>query len=168
MLLSLAACATSPDVAALQARIQQQEDVEAIRRLITDYGRLLDLQDFEGFSRLFAEDGVWAGGGGEPPVGPAAIQAAMERAFGPGSGVVWGSSFHVLGNEAIDLDGDRATAISRWMFVQAGENGGPSFVLAGRYRDQFVRENDAWKFARRELINDMALEGFPPAPPENQ
>jgi uncharacterized protein (TIGR02246 family) len=155
-------------LAALQARIQQQEDVESIRRLITDYGRLLDLQDFEGFSQLFASDGIWAGGGATPPVGPDAIEAAMEAAFGPGSGVVWGSSFHVLGNEVIDLDGDRATATSRWMFVQAGEDGGPSFVIAGRYNDQFVRENGEWKFARRELVNDMVMEGFPPPPPENQ
>jgi uncharacterized protein (TIGR02246 family) len=160
------ASAQEPDVdtARIVERLQRLEDVEAIRRLIFDYGRLLDAQDFESFSELFAADGEWVGGGGAT-VGPEAIRQTMEAAFGPGSGVVWGSSFHVLGNEVVDLNGDAATAVSRWMFVQAGEDGAPAFVLAGRYRDEFVRAAGIWRIKRRELVNDMALEGFPGAPP---
>ncbi len=54
------------------------------------------------------------------------------------------------------------------MFVRPGADGGPSLVLAGRYRDELVREDGVWRFKRRELVNDMALEGFlsPPSTDE--
>ena len=147
-------------LATLEARVQAQEDVEEIRQLIFDYGRFLDARDFEAYANLFAEDGAWVGGFGGYE-GREAIYEGMLAAFGPSSEAEWSSNFHVLGNEIITVDGDAATAVSRWMFTRPGANGAPEIILAGRYLDDLVREDGAWRFRRREALNDMVLEGFP-------
>jgi uncharacterized protein (TIGR02246 family) len=161
-LLALSACASVEParLAALEARVQEQEDVEAIRRLIMDYGRHLDARDIRAYADLFAEDGTWSGGNGTFE-GREAIYEAMSAAFGAGSTAEWTSNFHILGNEVIDLEGDAATAISRWMFTRPGANGAPEIILAGRYRDAFVRTPAGWRIKSREALNDMVLEGFP-------
>ena len=64
--------------ASLDSRIQRLEDIEEIRRILTDYGRFLDARDFASYARLFAKDGEWVGGFGTVK-GPAAIQAFMEK-----------------------------------------------------------------------------------------
>jgi len=64
-----------------EARLQRLEDIESIRRLLTDYGRDLDRRDFKAYSELFAADGVWDGGFGAAK-GPAEIQAMMEKSIG--------------------------------------------------------------------------------------
>lgn len=162
--LALALLAAAPAFAqapGLEPRAQALEDEAGIRRLIFDYGRHLDAQDFAAFAALFAEDGVWNGAA----TGPAAIEAAMESSFGEGSGAVWTTDFHIVGNIIVDLypdgDGDSASAVSRWIFVSPGPDGTPKPVLAGRYLDTFTRAPDGWRFAARRLVNDMMMDDFP-------
>lgn len=141
-------------------RARMLADEAAIERLILDYGRHLDALDFASFAALFADDAEYNG-----QVGPAAIEASMNSAFGPGSGTVWTDDFHIVGNILIDVDGDTASAASRWIFVSPGADAGAGRtvhpVLAGRYNDTFVRTPDGWRFASRALVNDMAMDGFP-------
>src|SRR5690606_8918184 len=65
--------------AALEARLTRLEDMEAIRRLLIEYGRTFDARDFAAYGALFAPDGVWQGGGGASYTGPDAIQQMVER-----------------------------------------------------------------------------------------
>lgn len=134
----------------LAVRVQQLEDNAQIERLLLDYGDALDHRDFAGYSRLFAADGVWSGSIGTFR-GPAAIQAAMEKAFTPSLGTTHpatGKSFHLLTNAMIDVSGDEARAISKWTFVQVVHNK-PVIANAGRYEDRLVRENGHWRFRSR-------------------
>jgi len=135
----------------LADRIQRLEDHAAIERLLVEYGRTLDARDFKAYSQLFAKDGVWQGGMGTVQ-GPAAIQAFMEKAI-PGPNTA--HNYHVLTSFAIDVNGDTATAWSRWTFVTPGAQGA-TIAQAGRYDDTFVRENGAWKFQKRTASNDTA------------
>lgn len=137
--------------ASLAARIQKLEDIEEIRHLLLDYGRHLDTRDFAAYSRLFAKDGEWAGGFGTVR-GPAAIQAFMEKNLpGPNRG----NTYHLLSNFVIDVQGDRATAWSRWAFVTGGTENKPTVAQGGHYDDTLVRENGHWKFARRAASTDI-------------
>jgi len=156
----LAAAPAAAQEASLDQRVQALRDEAEIERLILDYGRHLDALDFAAFAALFAEDGEWHGGG-TPAVGPAEIEARMIAGFGPDSGAVWTTDFHIVGNIMVDLDGDTASATSRWVFVSPGPDGAPKPVLAGRYTDTFTRTQSGWRFASRRLVNDMAMEGFP-------
>jgi ketosteroid isomerase-like protein len=144
------------DDRSLAARVQRMEDAEEIRTLLLDYGRSLDARDFAAYSRLFARDGEWAGGMGTVK-GPAAIQAFMEKSIGTGPNLR--HNYHLLSNFVIDVQGDRATAWSRWQFVVPGSDNTPVIAQSGRYDDTLVRENGRWKFERRVASNDIPASG---------
>jgi len=135
------------------ARIQRIEDRVEIEQLLLNYGRHLDARDFKAYGQLFARDGVWEGGMGTVQ-GPTAIQAFMEKAI-PGPNTA--HNFHLLSNFVIDVQGDTATAWSRWQFVAPGQDGRPVVAQAGRYDDTLVREDGRWKFKRRVAANDLPL-----------
>lgn len=147
--------AAVPD-AAVTDRLQRLEDEAEIRALLLDYGRHLDDRDFAAYSSLFAQDGEWVGGFGSV-AGPANIQAFMEENMGTGPNTA--GNYHLMSNFVIDVDGDTATAWSRWAFIVPGERGA-AISQAGRYDDTLVREDGHWRFQRRVASNDTG----PPAP----
>ena len=142
------------------ARTQRLEDRADIERLLVEYGRTLDARDFKAYAALFAKDGVWSGGMGTVQ-GPAAIQAFMEKAI-PGPNTA--HNFHILSNFAIDVNGDTATAWSRWTFMVPGPNNTAVAAQSGRYDDTLVREDGRWKFKRRVASNDIPAAGPAPKP----
>ena len=142
-----------------EARLQRLEDIEAIRRVLTDYGRDLDKRDFKAYSELFARDGVWDGGFGAGK-GPAEIQAMMEKNIGGTLITGAQSNFHLLTNFEIEVHGDTASAWSRWTFVSQDPDKRARIFYAGRYQDELVREDGRWKFKRRTVNAD--LPGQPP------
>jgi len=152
---SAAAQTQANDSSALAARLKKFEDKEEIQNLLLDYGRHLDNRDFAAYSHLFAKDGEWVGGFGSV-TGPAAIQAFMEKNMGTAPNRA--KNYHLLSNFVITVNGDTATAWSRWAFVVPGERGA-AISQAGRYDDTFVREDGHWRFKRRVASNDTA----PPA-----
>ena len=147
--------AQSKDTASLTARLQKFEDKDEIQNLLLDYGRHLDNRDFAAYSRLFAKDGEWVGGFGSVS-GPANIQAFMEKNMGTGPNRA--KNYHLLSNFVITVNGDTATAWSRWAFVVPGEKGAV-ISQAGRYDDTLVREDGHWRFKRRVASNDTAPPG---------
>ena len=139
----------------LERRLQRLEDENEIRNLLLDYGRHLDGRDFKAYASLFAKDGEWVGGFGSVS-GPANIQAFMEKNMGTGPNRR--NDYHLLSNFVITVNGDSATAWSRWAFVVPGQSGA-TLAQAGRYDDTLVRENGRWRFKKRVASNDTA----PPA-----
>jgi uncharacterized protein (TIGR02246 family) len=148
---------TQASVQALAARVDALEAQEAIRALWAEYGRTLDARDFVAFSKLFARDAEFMGGGG-PVKGPAAIGAFLEKAIGTNYPNSKGKNFHLYFNESIDVKGDRATAISKGGYVMASaDNSKADFLLLATYRDVLVKEDGAWKFLRREIASDIPV-----------
>lgn len=147
---ALSALAATP--APTEERILHLEDVKAIEAVLLEYGRSLDARDFTAYSNLFAKDGEWKGGFGSFK-GPAAIKAAMEKTFANAAGdIPKGSNFHIMSNFIIDVQGDRATANSMFVFYKL-EKSVPVPAVAGRYEDVLIRENGAWKFLTRNARN---------------
>lgn len=147
----------SPSDATVAARLQKFEDKEDIQNLLLDYGRHLDNRDFAAYSALFAADGEWVGGFGSVK-GPANIKTFMEKNMGTQPNVA--KNYHLLSNFVITVNGDTATAWSRWAFVVPGERGA-AIAQAGRYDDTLVRESGKWRFKKRVASNDTA--GPPPS-----
>jgi hypothetical protein len=145
---------------AFAARLQQLEDHIAIERVLMEYGRALDRRDFATYSQLFATNGEWSGSLGTFR-GPAAIKAAMEQSFKDSKAAPIPTNFHVLTNAIIDVQGDRATAWSKWTFMNMVDNK-PVVVLAGQYEDTLIREAGKWKFLRRTAQTP----GTPGPPPK--
>jgi hypothetical protein len=144
----------SMDSMRIEDRLSAIEDREEIHQLLMDYGRYLDKRDFLSFSKLFAEhEGEWIGGMGSAK-GSENIRKLMEETIG--TMPVHGPNFHIFSNEIISLQGDRAWATSKWMFITQSDDNRPQIALMGRYEDSLIRENGAWKFLQRK-----ALAGIP-------
>jgi hypothetical protein len=138
---------TGSNATGIEARLRRLEDVEEIRRLIQDYRRQLDGGDLVAYGLLFAENGEWIGGTGygQSPAGITAMltERLPRRAPGPQS------SWHLLTDPVITVDGDRATGLLTWSWVGRGDGGAPVMRLLGTYEDSYVRENGRWRFRTR-------------------
>jgi len=138
---------------ALESRVQKLEDREEIRQLLMDYGRSLDQRDFRAFSELFAKtEGEWIGGMGRAK-GSQAIRELMESTIGKDTSMT--QSCHLFTNETIHINGDQATAVTKWIFMVPGESNRPQPVFLGHYEDSMIRENGRWKFLRRVVRADI-------------
>jgi len=140
----------------LAARIQVLEDREAIRQLIIDYGVYHDHRDYRSLSALFARNGVWESGMGRGE-GPEGVFRLMDNAIGHNPLPEGSGTFHVLTNDAITVNGDSATALTKWLFITPGAEGAPSVQVLGHYNDDFIREDGEWKFLRREAPVDLPV-----------
>jgi len=148
--------AQSDNLASLAARVQVLEDREEIRALIMAYGAAHDGRDYRRFADLFAEnDGEWVGGMGSAK-GREAIFELMDRTIGHNPQPEGSGTFHILTNDQIDIDGDRASATTKWLYVVPDDADNPRLVFLGHYNDQFIREAGHWKFLRREAPVDIA------------
>lgn len=130
----------------MHSRLRRLEDLDAIRQLFVNYGYYLDHGLFEDYGKLFADDGEVLLGPIGRAVGPTAIQALMEKTLGGRSG----SSYHLIANPIIHLEGDRATTDVTWAVVTRDSEGKPTISGYGRHKDVVVRDGNAWKFKRRE------------------
>ena len=153
----LVAPAAAQTAKSADARLKHFEDKEEIEQLLLDYGRHLDARDFAAYAGLFSADGEWSGGFGSVK-GPANIKVFMEKAM-PGANTA--HSYHLMSNFVIAVNGDAATAWSRWAFVVPGAHGA-TIEQAGRYDDRLVREHGRWRFKQRAASNDTTPP--PPAP----
>ena len=142
------------DDASVLTRLQRLEDLVEIERLFYDYRRHLDARDLHAYSRLFCEDGEWTGRTGSA-VGPDAIQAMLEANLSPNPPAPGASSWHIVSNPVIDLDGDRATASTTWALIRRDAGDAPAVVLLGHYDDVLEREDGRWRFKRRRASIDI-------------
>lgn len=138
--------AAGPDLA---QRVQVLEDERAIREVLVLYGEYLDAKDYANYASLFARDGRLTVAWGSA-TGPAAIEKLLvENAGVPSAGYINMDRFHLMTTAVVHVDGDRATARSRYTVFEASPENRPSAVHSGRYEDELVRESDGWKIRRR-------------------
>jgi hypothetical protein len=150
---SLVSCKRKGSV---EDRLQRLQDREEIRQLLMDYGHYLDQRDFASFSKLFAEqEGEWIGGMGRAKSSKA-IRILMEKTIGSNkSGMISGPNCHLFTNEIIDVNGDKAKATTKWIFVVQNSSRQPQPFYLGHYNDTFIREHGRWKFLTRAVYGDI-------------
>jgi uncharacterized protein (TIGR02246 family) len=145
------AAAAGCDAACVDARLRRMEDERAIERLLVEYGRTLDSRDFAAWSALFTEDGEWQGAQGGYK-GRTQLRTSMEKIFTDAAAdIPKGRNFHAMSNFIIDVQGDRATASSKFVFYKL-DGSKPVAEVAGRYEDMLVRVGGAWKFRKRRAL----------------
>ena len=128
---------------ALEARIQEIEDREAIRELTAKYCHCVVQGDVEGIVDLFTKEGVLEMG--ETRVaGHAGLLAMYSESLGDLR------PMPCVHNHVIEVDGDRARGTCS--LELRGVASGEAQVGAGHYEDTFERVNGAWKFRHRNLI----------------
>jgi hypothetical protein len=143
--------AMADELEGLRAAIRELQDREEIRRLIAEYRFTLDRRDLRAFSALFAREGSWSGRSGEA-TGPEAIFTMLSAQLPDNPPAPASTLWHLNSDPVIDVDGDRATAFTHWMHVRRGEGDTVLMPTLGGYEDTLVREDGAWRFARRTVI----------------
>jgi ketosteroid isomerase-like protein len=136
---------TDDRLARLEARLQQLEDLEGIRRTVAAYCTAVDNKDLQGLAAVFAQDSEFAvAPWGMGAKGHAAIVEFYARAFQDS-----GPTRHYLTNESIERDGDGYRSVC--YFQNAVAVAPRSLRGWGIYEDRFVREGGAWKFASKRV-----------------
>ena len=126
-------------------------DRNEICELHARYNHYMDAYDAEAFIELFTSDGSWELVGLEKHEGRVRLAGFIDElreATGEDR------HHHCVFNEAIDVEGDRATAqsyVMNWLF-RSGEP--PRLTAFGRYNDELRREGGKWRFVRRRLECD--------------
>jgi uncharacterized protein (TIGR02246 family) len=115
----------------------------AVVRLIRQTWAAIDRKDWDAYAEGFAEDGEFEIMG-QRRKGRAEIVAGPARDLAKYDGLQ-----HLVMNEIVDVDGDRAAG--RWyaiaVHVPHGSDPGVHADVGLHYRFQARREGDAWRFA---------------------
>jgi uncharacterized protein (TIGR02246 family) len=132
-------------------------DREAITDLVYAYAERIDAGDFEGVADLFADaeltfEGFTEGRPGREKI--LAMYEASTRRYDDGTP----RTKHVMTNVVVEVDDDRRSATARTYFtVLQAVPGVFSLqpIIAGRYRDAFVRADGSWRFSHRHMLVDL-------------
>jgi ketosteroid isomerase-like protein len=135
----------------------EQADRLAIRELVDAYAHCADRRDANGQKSLFTEDThfvVYMDGQGSEPTQVLDGREALTPVFDDLNR--YQVTMHFNGQSTIALDGDRATGesycIAHHLFTDDGER--KLMVAWLRYGDKFVKLDDTWLFAERNLYVD--------------
>jgi hypothetical protein len=130
---------------AIERRIAALEDREAIYDLVKDYCNAIDDRDIDKYAGLMAEHvELCQFEGGNRRIGRQAVRDWMEWRF-----TQWGLSRHYPLNHRITVlnRNDGKGIVNGWAEMAMDNK---IYVTAIRYYDDYVREDGAWRFARRE------------------
>jgi hypothetical protein len=156
----------------LAARLQRVEDELAIRRVILSYGPAADAGETARAGALWARDGEYDWDAGRRAlVGPDAVDAMLQ---GDGHQALIGEGVaHFAGPPLIELDGDRATALSYSFVLRRDADEQRIYVWRlGAAQWEFARVDGSWRIHRRthrqldetgagrELFGDTLRSGF--------
>jgi hypothetical protein len=138
----------------IEGRLRVLEAKEEIRNLLQEYRRTLDVRDLRAFSALFASNGTWTGASGEA-TGPEGIYTMLTGALAENPPWPGATLWHLITDPSIAVEGDRGTAESLWMHVRRGEGDTPLLPTLGRYQDELIVEDGAWRFLRRTVTRQI-------------
>jgi len=120
-----------------------------VREVLDAYTANVNLREFAAAGALFVPDGVWeVRGVADTPrriQGSLAIGDAIARAVGAFARLV-----QMNHAPLIRVNGDRATASSTIHEMGKAKDGSDIFLL-GRYTDDIVRVDGAWRFQTRQF-----------------
>jgi len=123
-------------------------DEAAIVRLTHDYCWALDTGDYEALRQVFTPDCTARLGGNQSNVDE--VIARVSAALGP-----LDDSQHMVSTHQIRRWDDGTVTGRCYLHAQhilAGVAGGDQYIVAGRYEDRYVRTDEGWRIAERELV----------------
>jgi ketosteroid isomerase-like protein len=130
------------------ARLRRIEDQAAIRDLVGRYGYVIDNRDIDGLAELFTRDALLQSQDGIMDArGREAIVTLYHGRF-----AALGPTFHFTHDHLLEFDPnnhDRATGVIA-AHAEVTRNGA-TMLAAIRYHDEYRREPDRWRFAKRVL-----------------
>lgn len=135
----------------LKASIKALEDIEAIKKLKSDYCYYIDTRNLDAWASLFAEDAELDYDVIGTPEAGENIKAYIERSMEP-----YAFTRHMAHDPKIEVNGDKASG--RWYFHGASTFKGAEGTIAcawGRYEEEYVRVGGEWKFKYIRFMLDL-------------
>lgn len=131
-------------LAALEAKVQDLSDREAIRSLRYRYHECINNLDMAAIPDLFTEDAELD----FDYLGKARGRVDLARFFG-GVGNLLSFVKQFVHNHAVEVNGEtgRGYAFLEAKTVSKGE----AYFVAARYDDEYVKQNGEWKFCKMSL-----------------
>jgi ketosteroid isomerase-like protein len=128
--------------------LQTLLDDHEIRHLAFRYCRALDTKDWALLDDVFVPDATAQLGSPAVLEGIEAIRTRIRTALEH-----LDESQHLVGNHEIAVDGDTGThrCYLQAQHIRAAADGGPNWMVAGRYEDRLVRTDAGWRIAHRTL-----------------
>lgn len=124
--------------------LQYLLDRAAIQDLLARYARAVDRRDLETVISCFTPDAAYSGSLGQGTIQNAlvALRDRMER---------YESTMHLLGNQFIEIDGDRARSETYAIAHHRINNDGDrrSLAVGVRYEDDLIRRDGRWLICAR-------------------
>jgi hypothetical protein len=124
-------------------------DVDQIVALIHEYAFRLDAGDFDGVAALFARAELRSTRHDRVLRGATEARTLYDQVRVGSDGTP--GTMHQLTNVTVAVDGDDATARTYFTVLQVTAQGLHP-ILAGEYRDRFVRRAGAWEFGERTFV----------------
>ena len=130
----------------LAQRIQEQEDIEAIKKLKAHYCLYVDTGQPDKVADLFVEGAVWDGGVVGRYEGREAIRTFLRNLPD-----MLSFALHYVMNPLIEVQGDRATG--HWYLLEPCTMVASKQAVWGtaRYDEQYVKVDGIWKFESVKL-----------------
>ena len=165
------ACTATPDKSVID-RLQRLEDKAAIYAVLERFFEYQETRNRDAYANLFAPNGELILRVGHQKGGPAGIRGSGRSGDGEARNETpTEPNRHILSNVHIELDGDKATAVSRWTLLVPSSDGTvlppglPPRVFrvagTGQYCDKLVRHEGEWKILQR-IIYCKVPEGMTP------
>ena len=144
-------------IADLAARLDRVEGELAIRRLVADYCVGADRRDLATWAGVWTADAVWQTSPDQNFVGVEAICAAVQQQWR-----AFPVMLHATANHVVTITGDTAAGRSDVMvMVQLRDR---RWILGGgTYEDDYRREQNGWRIARRRAIHAFDLAPLAPS-----
>ena len=149
-LLSTITFAQKMEKKSIEQRIAAIEDKMAIKYVVDEFSNLADTKEIDKQVLLFTGDGVVESVSNGQPSTPVKGREQLKQAF---SGFL--SNFHTVyhqnGQQTINLQGDKAEAISYCRVILVGKQNDKEMktTLYTIYKDAFVREGGKWLIKER-------------------
>lgn len=121
---------------------------EAIRRHLAQCSRMLDSRDFEGWVDTFTSDGVFNDNAGRDDLLAWILDGQLAK-----TSVDELQRRHTLHNIEVEVDNDRASAVSQVLMLDKVA-GTASWTVLGvvRFSDELTRTDEGWRIERREGV----------------
>jgi nitrogen fixation-related uncharacterized protein len=129
-------------------QLQHLQDHHDIVALTHAYCWALDTKQWDDLDNVFLPDAT-ANLGGTEHVDRESIKGRIRKALQS-----LDDSQHIVATHQITIDGDKARSrcYLHAQHVLRRAEGGPNYIVAGRYEDQLRRTPAGWRIARRDLI----------------
>jgi hypothetical protein len=131
----------------LARKVQEREDIEAIKQLKARYCLYVDTGEPDKVADLFVEQAVWDGGVVGRYEGREAIRTFMRNLP-----QLLSFALHYVTNPLIEVRGERATG--HWYLLEPCTMVGSNQAVWGtaRYDEQYVKVAGEWKFEEVKLM----------------